>query len=105
MSRRTDETPHTWFRSERVFRSDGNWFFHTREGIAVGPYRDKFSAEVDAEMLKPMLKDTSLDEACLIIKEFMLDQGKTLGGLNATVFTDYVVEEGLSFDEGADASP
>ena len=95
MANRRDETPRTWFRSERLFRSNTQWFFHTREGIAVGPYRDKFAAEVDAEMLKSMLKGLELAEARQIIKEFMLDSGKTMGGLNDSAFTDYLVEEGI----------
>ena len=56
MANRRDEEPKTWFRSERVFRVDEEWFIHTREGIAVGPYGDKFAADVDAGMLKSLLR-------------------------------------------------
>ena len=96
MAQRKNETCRTWFRSERLFRSNTQWFFHTREGIAVGPYEDKFSAQVDAEMLKSSLKGTEPGEARQIIKEFMLESGKTMGGLNDRAFTDYVVDEGVS---------
>jgi hypothetical protein len=54
-----------------VFRVDGEWFIHTREGIAVGPYGDKFAADVDAEVLKSLLVGTSETEALAIIQEFM----------------------------------
>lgn len=95
MANRKDETAKTWFRSERLFRSNAQWFFNTREGIAVGPYQDKFAAEVDAEMLKSTLKGVAPKEARQIIKEFMLDSGKTMGGLNDSAFTDYLVNEGV----------
>lgn len=96
MAHRKNETSRTWFRSERLFRSNAQWFFHTREGIAVGPYQDKFSAEVDAEMLKSSLKGAEPGQARQIIKEFMLESGKTMGGLNDSAFTDYLVDEGVN---------
>ena len=71
MANRRDEEPRIWFRAERVFRVDGDWFIHTREGIAVGPYGDKFAADVDAEVLKSLLVGVETDEATTIIREFM----------------------------------
>ena len=100
MAHRRDESPRTWFRSDRIFRVDGQWFIHTREGIAVGPYVDKFAAEVDAEMLKALLIGLEGDDAKQIIKEFMLDGGKTLGGLGDAAFTDYLLEEGVDAFRG-----
>ena len=78
MANRRDEEPKTWFRSERVFRVDGDWFFHTREGIAVGPYSDKFAAGVDAEMLKSLLAEADASEAHELIREFMKSGGHNL---------------------------
>lgn len=78
MANRKDEEPKTWFRSERVFRVDGEWFIHTREGIAVGPYNDKFAAAVDAEMLKSLLVGVGESEAQEIIREFMENGGHNL---------------------------
>ena len=78
MANRRDEEPKTWFRSERVFRVDGEWFIHTREGIAVGPYGDKFAADVDAEMLKSLLVGVEDSEAHGIIQEFMESGGHNL---------------------------
>lgn len=80
MANRRDEEPKTWFRSERVFRVDGDWFIHTREGIAVGPYNDKFAADVDAEMLKSLLVGLEEAEAHDIIREFMANGAHNLGG-------------------------
>ena len=95
MAQRRNETPRTWFRSERLFRSDGDWFILTREGIAVGPYADKFAAQVDAEVLKSMLIGLEELEARQIIKEFMLESGKTMGGLNDAAFVNYLLDEGV----------
>ena len=75
MANRRDEEPKTWFRSERVFRADHEWFIHTREGIAVGPYNDKFAAEVDAEVLKSLLIGVNKNEGEGIIREFMASGG------------------------------
>ena len=52
---RQNEQSRTWFRSDRVFLSDGKWFFHTREGVDVGPYESQFEAEIEAGMLKYQL--------------------------------------------------
>jgi len=71
MPNRRDEEPKTWFRSKRVFRVDGEWFIHTREGIAVGPYNERFAADVDAEMLKSLLVGVEESEAHIIIRKFM----------------------------------
>lgn len=78
MANRRHEAPKTWFRSERVFRVDGEWFIHTREGIAVGPYQDKFAADVDAEVLKSLLVGTEEAEAVGIIRDFIGGGGKNL---------------------------
>ena len=46
---RQNEETRTWFRSDRVFLSDGKWFFHTREGVDLGPYESQFEAEIEAQ--------------------------------------------------------
>ncbi len=80
MANRRDEEPKTWFRAKRVFRVDGEWFIHTREGIAVGPYTDRFAADVDAEMLKSLLVGVEGVEAHSLIREFMENGGHNIGG-------------------------
>jgi hypothetical protein len=71
---RSNERPQTWFRSERVFLSDGNWYFHTREGVDVGPYDTQFEAEIEAGMLKELLRERAGEpDAMAIIREFVLD--------------------------------
>jgi hypothetical protein len=110
MPNRKNEQPKTWFRSDRVFRSDGYWYFHTREGIDVGPYKDKFEAEVDAEMLKSLLVGASDSETQEIIARFMGDDRTIMRreipppmidfdiderDLKNDAFTSYLLEEGL----------
>ena len=72
---RQNEQSRTWFRSDRVFLSDGKWFFHTREGVDVGPYESQFEAEIEAGMLKELLCERAhKGEGCMsIIREFVLD--------------------------------
>ncbi len=71
---RANETPRTWFRSERVFLSNGQWFFHTREGVEVGPYDSQFEAEIEAGMLRELLRGHADGEQALaVIREFVLD--------------------------------
>lgn len=70
---RTNEMARTWFRSERVFLSDGRWYFHTREGVDVGPYDSQFEAEIEAGMLKELLRERPGTAALDVIREFVLD--------------------------------
>jgi len=72
---RIDEKPKTWFRSERVFLSNEKWFFHTREGVDVGPYDSQFEAKIEAGMLKELLRERAAtgDASISVIREFVLD--------------------------------
>jgi len=38
-------------RSARFVEKDDGWFFRTREGILLGPYAEKFDAEISASIL------------------------------------------------------
>jgi hypothetical protein len=74
IGRKTDTTRRLWFRSSRIFASDGKWYFHTREGVDMGPYDSLFEAEIEAEMLKELLQDGArAGEADEVIREFVLD--------------------------------
>jgi Domain of unknown function (DUF6316) len=93
MDSRRNEKPRTWFRSHRIFRSDANWYFHTREGIDVGPFRSEFEAQVESSILKNVLKDAPTPaEALAAIREFLLDA--RTDSCNLAAFTDYVEKEG-----------
>lgn len=94
MGIRKDERPKTWFRSERFFRSNDQWYFHTREGIAVGPYRTRFEAEVDAGLLMAALRDTPFEQSRRVIRDFLMHTGGNLDMINDPEFTSYLTEEG-----------
>ncbi|MGI9324856.1 MAG: DUF6316 family protein [Pseudomonadales bacterium] len=71
---RGSERPRTWFRSDRVFLSNNEWYFHTREGVDVGPYPSQFEAEIESGMLKELLRSAAKgDPALTVIREFVLD--------------------------------
>ena len=42
---REGELEKTWFRSDRFFKVEADYFFSTREGIDVGPFPSRSSAE------------------------------------------------------------
>jgi hypothetical protein len=94
MTIRKNEQPKTWFRCERFYRCNEQWFFHTREGIAVGPYRTRFEAEVDAGLLMTKLKDTPIDQTRRAIHEFVLNSGGDFDFVNDPEFTSYLTDEG-----------
>jgi len=92
MNYRKNEPPKTWFRSDRVFRSNGTYYFHTREGIDVGPFASEFEAQVESSILKNVLKDARTKAAAIsAIREFMLDARTSSSDLSS--FTDYLVKE------------
>ncbi len=96
MHQRQNEDPKLWFRTERIFRVNGYWFFHTREDIDVGPYRTEFEATIESELLKNALRDTPAAAASQKIMEFMFES-RTVADqqthLGVGALTDYVVRE------------
>lgn len=72
---RANEDARVWFRSERVFlSSDNDWWFQTREGVDVGPYETQYEAEIEAGLLKELLRveeDAAGVESA--IRQFVLD--------------------------------
>ncbi len=72
---RDNEKMRTWFRSERVFlENQTDWYFQTREGVDVGPYESQFEAEIEAGLLKELVKDMSDSKSIMaVIHEFILD--------------------------------
>jgi hypothetical protein len=72
--RKTDLGRRVWFRSSRVFSSDGRWYFHTREGVDVGPYETQFEAEVEAGMLKELLQEPEPSQSSReVIRDFVIE--------------------------------
>jgi len=86
---RRDESTKTWFRSDRVFNCNGKWYFHTREGIDVGPYESQLEAEIEAGMLKELIKSSQLDsEALGILRDFILESFSLGRPLNVMIADD-----------------
>jgi hypothetical protein len=42
--RQSDLQQRAWFRADRFFQHEGQWYFHTREGSMEGPFADRFAA-------------------------------------------------------------
>lgn len=94
MRSRNSEETRTWFRCDRFYRCNEFWYFHTREGISVGPYRARFEAEVDAGLLINLLKNAQPDQAQRVIRDFLMGSGGELDILNDPAFTSYLTSEG-----------
>lgn len=58
MKRESDSKDITWFRSDRFFVVDGNWYFTTREGTNEGPFK---SAQDAKRELIAYLMDKGID--------------------------------------------
>lgn len=94
MANRRHESARTWFRSDRFFRCNDQWYFHTREGSAVGPYRTRFEAEIDAGRLLALLRNTPDEMAQRAIRDFVMGTGGELDYTNDPAFTNYLTGEG-----------
>jgi hypothetical protein len=93
MEYRKNEPVRTWFRSHRIFRSNEYWYFHTREGIDVGPFQSEFEAQVESNILKHVLNGTADDkDAIAAIREFLLDAPTAT--MNLRGLTNYVEKDG-----------
>lgn len=97
MVSRRNESGKTWFRSERVFNTNGRWYFHTREGVDVGPYESQLEAEIEAGMLKELIKNSQLDgEALTVLRDFILESFTLGRPLNVMIAdgTEHIELEG-----------
>ncbi|MFK7914258.1 MAG: DUF6316 family protein [Pseudomonadales bacterium] len=96
MSHRNNEDPKLWFRTDRIFRVNGYWFFHTREDIDVGPYNTEFEAMIESDLLKNTLRGNADVDSGTLIREFLFES-KTVAEvdihLGEGAYTDYVVRE------------
>ncbi len=85
---RHNELTRTWFRSDPVFSCNGRWYFHTREGIDVGPYDSQLEAEVESGMLRQLLKRHGMERrAREVLRDFILDSF-TMGRPLSVMFTE-----------------
>ena len=91
---RKGEKSRTWYRSSRIFKNKQGWFISTREGVDVGPYRCKFDAEVDAELMVKLLSTCHPDRSRQVV--FNQVRSASIGEvrLDSVAYTNYLVEEG-----------
>ena len=78
MSRKDDsenQLVYTYPRTDRMFKTNGNWFFRTREGTLEGPYMDEWEAKTWVDLYvsfidsglpliknQPLLEPTKLEK-------------------------------------------
>jgi Domain of unknown function (DUF6316) len=73
---RAGEKPQRHFRTpDRCFRTNGHWYFATREGINVGPYDTQTAAHTATTRLVPLLRATDKTKAEVIIRDFIARRG------------------------------
>ena len=67
---RNSDPDKTWFRTDRFFLADGQWYFTTRDNRDVGPFGTREKAAHGLELfLECMSKpDASIDHAISIAK-------------------------------------
>ncbi len=91
---REGEAFRLWYRSDRVFLRNNEWYIQTREGIEVGPYACEFDATVEAATLIKKLQEATGDDSERIVLTH-----KNLAGsqtdLTSESYTDYVEEVGI----------
>ena len=58
--RQNDHQQRTWFRADRFFQHEGQWYFHTREGSMEGPFPDRFVARERMEAYIKAMKSGML---------------------------------------------
>jgi len=91
---RDGEKPRTWYRGERIFMRDGQWFIQTREGVDVGPYKCEFDAELESAELIRKLQHAPATQVQGVIRSHVTDAQIGPRALNSVDFTDYLVETG-----------
>jgi hypothetical protein len=61
--RQTDPKILTWFRSDRMMRDQGNWFFQTREHTIEGPFHNELQAQTQLDIYINMHKAGIIESA------------------------------------------
>lgn len=92
---RRNEKIKTWFRSEPVFSCNGKWYFHTREGIDIGPYDSQLEAEIESGMVRQFFRDAD-GNSFTVLRDFILDSftmGRPLNVMIATSAEHFVLEQ------------
>ena len=63
MKRKGETSTRTHFRSSRMFEESGYWYFNTREGEMIGPFKDELEASTKLEVYIRLADTDLLDDA------------------------------------------
>ena len=63
MKRKDDSSTRTHFRSSRMFEENGYWYFNTREGDMIGPFKDELEASTKLEVYIRLVDTGLLSDA------------------------------------------
>lgn len=75
MKRKNETTTRTHFRTSRMFEENGCWYFNTREGEMMGPFKDELEASTKLEVYIRLSDTGLLDDAV----QFSLEPVKNTG--------------------------
>ena len=64
MKRKTDKESRPHFRTNRMVEVGGLWYFNTREGDLVGPFRDELEAFTQLEVYLRLAEAGMLPDGC-----------------------------------------
>ena len=92
--KRQGENGGSWYRSERIYRNLKGWYFHTREGVEVGPFKCRFDAEVDLEALIRTIKHMQGPSVLKAIHSQAVTASCSDYLLSSSEYTGYLVAEG-----------
>lgn len=75
MKRKNETITRTHFRTNRMFEENGCWYFNTREGEMMGPFKDELEASTKLEVYIRLSDTGLLDDAV----QFSLEPVKNTG--------------------------
>ena len=91
---RSGEQGNVPFRSERISRENGPWYFHTREGASVGPFKDMPETKMALALFVAEMMHESRTQT-ITSKDSAIDTGEEF---------QHMVEELLNFFRSRDES-
>ncbi|MDA1074490.1 MAG: DUF6316 family protein [Proteobacteria bacterium] len=92
--RKSDTDELLRFQTDRVYKSNNSYFVATREGVEVGPYKDRETAGRYGQQLIEILSKISDPEATLTaIRNFIFDTADYNPEFQSNTLVDYVVNE------------
>ena len=91
---REGEKYRTWYRNDRIYKGRDGWYFHTREGVDVGPFKCEWDAELEQEALVRHIQTVPTTSKDAVVNNFAISARNGSYVLGGVSNTDYLVEEG-----------